>query len=316
MSDHTIKGLRAQFKATGKFHTPPELALFLRSLIPGTPRDVYDPTCGAGALLSVFDDCIPKYGQDIDSGALNDAAMIPNMHTAYGDVLEEAAYMDKRFHAIVANPPFGIKWRPHEDERFDAMPCIPTQGRADYAFIGHIIHMLAEDGVAAVLCSTGILFRSGREQQIRRWMIEQNLIDQVISIPGNTFPDTSIATACIVIRKDRSATSITFHDRANNLTREVELSEVASNDYGLLVSNYVQPELEAPEEVDLHAVQRSVMSSAVKNIKAELELQKIICELEGKDFYPHWKQMRNAVDEMRPARTINDEQQMELVIGE
>lgn len=47
-ASHTIKGLRAQFKSVGKFHTPPELALMLRSYIPGEPACVYDPTCGAG----------------------------------------------------------------------------------------------------------------------------------------------------------------------------------------------------------------------------------------------------------------------------
>ena len=76
MSTHSIKGLRAEFREAGKFHTPPELAKFLHDLIPDADqvRDVYDPTCGAGNLLAVFPNSTPKWGQDIDAAALADAA--------------------------------------------------------------------------------------------------------------------------------------------------------------------------------------------------------------------------------------------------
>ena len=125
---HTIKGLRAQFKAVGKFHTPPELALLLRSYIPGDPQAVYDPTCGAGSLLSVFPEGVEKFGQDIDQAALDDAAMLPNFHGHYGDVLTDPAWLDKRFPAIVANPPFSIKWEPTVDERFMSAPPFLASG--------------------------------------------------------------------------------------------------------------------------------------------------------------------------------------------
>ena len=94
MSTHSIKGLRAEFREAGKFHTPPELAKFLHDLIPDADqvRDVYDPTCGAGNLLAIFPDSTPKFGQDIDEAALRDAReRLSNFTGHLGDILEDPA---------------------------------------------------------------------------------------------------------------------------------------------------------------------------------------------------------------------------------
>lgn len=293
---HTIKGLRAQFKAVGKFHTPPELALFLRSLLPENPRDVYDPTCGAGALLSVFDESTPKYGQDIDQAALDDAGLIPNFTGHLGDVLTDPAFMDKKFHTIAANPPFSIKWEPQWDERFFGAPTIPTQGRADFAFIIHILHMLADDGVAAVLQFPGVLYRGGREQKLRQWMIQENVVDQIISIPGDTFTDTAISTACIVLRKDRGATDmIHMIDQEHDLTRDVPVDEIQANDYSLSVSTYVQPPVEEKPAVDPLALQEQIVEYMITNLTSGLKVQKHVCQLESIDFEPIRQRVMEAV---------------------
>ena len=98
---HTIKGVRAQFKAQGKFHTPPELVEFVTKLVDPDPRDVYDPTCGDGALLGAFPDDIPKFGQDIDQEALTDAERLPNFHGHLGDVLTDPAWVDHKFLSLI-----------------------------------------------------------------------------------------------------------------------------------------------------------------------------------------------------------------------
>jgi len=296
---HTIKGLRAQFKEQGKFHTPPELAGFLRSLIPGVPRDVYDPTCGAGALLSVFPDEVPKFGQDIDTAALADAELIPNMTTVCGDVLIDPAWIDKRFHAIVANPPFSIRWEPQADERFMYAPTVPTASRADYAFLIHIMHMLADDGVAAVLNFPGILYRGNREGVLREWFIRNNWVDKVILIPGDTFTDTSISTVCLVLRKDRTGDTIRFEDREHDVSRDVPVSEVEAAGFTLSVSSFVQPEMPEAEPFDAWGAEQLARNGAARKLRSELRFSRQVARFEGWPFAPFIEQLDEVLNEFR-----------------
>ena len=291
MSTHSIKGLRAEFREAGKFHTPPELAKFLHDLIPDADqvRDVYDPTCGAGNLLAIFPDSTPKFGQDIDEAALQDARTRLSTFTGHlGDVLENPAWVDRRFHAIVANPPFSVKWEPHVDERFQDAPTVPTQGRADFAFLLHILYMLADDGTAAVLQFPGVLYRGGREQKLRRYLVEElNTVDRVIHLPGKTFEDTTISTCALVLRKDREAGApIHVEDRENHVSREVPLEEIADNDWTLSPTVYVQPEVEEIA-VDTVELNRLAWNSARRQIAAQLAFQRRVCEWEGWDFEPY-----------------------------
>ena len=282
MTAHTIKGLRAEFKAQGKFHTPPELALFLRSLVHDAPRNVYDPTCGAGSLLSVFNPDTPKYGQDIDMAALEDAALLDNMHTAYGDVLTNPAWVDKRLHTIVANPPFSIKWTPiTDDPRFTVAPTIPTQGKADYAFLLHILHMLADDGIAAVLGFPGILYRGQREGKIRQWMVERNYVDHVIQIPGDTFTDTSISTCCLVLRKDREEDApVAFTDRELDTSVEISREDIAANGFNLAVSSYVQPPEPKKPPFDPVEVESAAQANLLRKLQGEMRFSMMVARLE------------------------------------
>lgn len=297
---HTIKGLRAQFKAVGKFHTPPELALFLRSLIPGEPSRVYDPTCGAGALLSVFPEETEKYGQDIDEAALADAELLPNFHGHLGDVLADPAWVNERFEAIVANPPFSIRWEPRVDERFLFTPEIPTASRADYAFILHIVHMLAEGGTAAVLSFPGVLYRGGREGKIRRWLVEEGLVERVLHIPGDRFTDTSIATCVLVLRKGRDVGApIVFEDTETGAVAEVPVEQVAANDFGLSVGQYAvlpEPEREPVDPAELEGLARA---NALRKVRAEIQVSLLVAELEGWDVSPFLDDLAGVVDEFR-----------------
>lgn len=296
MSDpHTIKGLRQEFKSVGKFHTPPELvatiAALAKSQLVGEPREVYDPTCGAGDLLSAFPD-VPKYGQGIDSQAVEDAHVsLDNFHSHIGDVLTEPAWMDKKFHLIVANPPFSIKWEPQDDERFQEAPTIPTQSRADYAFLLHIIHMLADDGVAVVMNFPGILYRGGREGKIRQWLVEQNLVSHVVHIPGGKFEDTTIATCILVIQKCRQRVGAQFIDMEHDLDRWVDRKEIAENDFTLSVSTYVWPPEPVLEPIDAWELQCQARSQSMARLRHELAMDQMVCDLEGWSHADYRKQL-------------------------
>ncbi|MDK4286963.1 N-6 DNA methylase [Corynebacterium pseudodiphtheriticum] len=297
---HTLKGLRADFKKVGKFHTPPALAKALSELIPGTPDRVYDPTCGAGALLEVFAGA-EKYGQDIDAEALDDAEA-KGVNIAHGDVLTSPAFMDQRFDAIVANPPFSIEWSPAPpgDPRFDALPTVPTKSKADYAFIAHIIHMLADGGTAAVLCFPGVAYRGGREQKIRAWMIEQNLIDRVIHIPGDTFVDTTISTIIMVIKKGRADAPIVFENREHDTQATATAEEIRANDYNLSPSSYAPAPEPEKEPFDAWAVQQQARRGIIKRLQADMRIDAMVCQFEGWDFEEHRRELIKTIRDFQP----------------
>jgi len=113
VAEYNLKNIKQDFKDKGIFYTQPELALFMKNLIDIEIRDVYDPTCGAGNLLAVFDDDLPKYGQELNDHQLEYAQNNLKNFTGYcGDTLKDPAFMDKRFSCIMGNPPFSIKWEP------------------------------------------------------------------------------------------------------------------------------------------------------------------------------------------------------------
>lgn len=293
--EYNIKNIKEEFKAKGIFYTQPELAKYIMSLVDIEITDVYDPTCGDGGLLACFPDDLPKYGQEINDHQLAVANERLVNFTGYcGDTLKDPAFMHKRFSCIVANPPFSIKWDPpvgmFKDARFADVPALPPPSKADYAFLLHIVHLLKHDGIAIVLNFPGILYRGNSEGIIRKWFVEQNLIEKVIAIPGKTFVDTTIATALLVIKKNKVGTDIEFIDNEIKLSRTVSAEEVAKNDYTLSVSTYVQPEVKK-QVVDADALQQLARQQTLSKLKADIEMDKMICELEGWDFKAYVNQL-------------------------
>lgn len=304
---HTVKGIREQFRKQGKYHTPPELVATLTAIAKSQlgdiePRDVYDPTCGAGALLSTWGN-IPKYGQDIDAEALADAeAALTNFTGAHGDTLTDPAFMDRRFHLIVANPPFSIKWDPRVDVRFDDAPVIPTKSKADYAFILHILHLLADDGIAVVMGFPGILYRGGREGKIRAWLIEQNLISHVARIPGGRFEDTAVETCVIVLKKNRTSTQIRFLDLEHDLSEVVDREAVLENEAALSVGRYVSPPTPAAAPVDERALQRQARKQAIARLESDVRIDAMVCQLAGTgDHDTYLDQLSQTISKHRKA---------------
>lgn len=277
MQDYNIKSIRQDFKEKGIFYTQKELAEYLKSFLPDNVTEIYDPTCGNGGLLSVFDDSVEKYGQDINAEQVAVASeRLTNFHGVVGDTLESPAFPDRKFKHIIANPPFSIKWEPHTDERFKPLPCLPPKSKADYAFIAHILHYLSDDGMAVVLNFPGILYRGNAEGKIRRWMVEQNYVDTVIEVDGGHFVDTKIATAVLVLKKRRDVTDIKFIH--NDREIEMPAEKIAENDYNLTVSYYLPEEIEK-EEIDPIALEMHARKAFLSRLEDELAFEKFVCEM-------------------------------------
>lgn len=299
---HDIKTLRAHFKDKGVFYTDSKLAELLKSFIPNDVTEVYDPTCGDGALLDVFPREVKKYGQEIDLYQAETACKrLQNAVIATGDTLASPQFKNRRFRGIVANPPFSIKWNPEKADVdiFHDCPVLPPAGKADYAFLLHILHVLAPDGVAAILNFPGVCYRGQREGQIRKWMVEQNYIDEVWHIEGGHFVDTKIPTCLLVLRKNRQTTDVRFYNRELKITRVVTKKEIEDNGYNLSVSAYVSEPATPRPQIDPMALENMAQRNVLQNIRAQIEFSKAVAGFEGWSLTPFLDKIQSLVNEYR-----------------
>lgn len=306
--EHDIKSIRKKFKENGVFYTGEKLSLFLKSFLPDDIIEVYDPTCGGGNLLSVFTDEVAKYGQELDEQQAKECAdRLNNATIMTGDTLITPHFADRRFKAIVANPPFSVKYSPDECYRFTDWPNVmPPPSKADYAFLLHIWSMLDDGGVAVTVNFPGILYRGQREGQIREWLVRQNAIERVMLMKGNYeyFVDTSISTALVVLRKGRASTSIIFADEEQNIEREVPFEEVEKNGFVLSPSSYVQPPEPEKPPVDPRMLESKARQGVLRTIRAQLNFSLAVAEMEGWSIEPFLDEIHDVINEFRQQPTL------------
>lgn len=301
-------------KKAGEFYTPQEVSKILAKIVTtGKKRlkSVYDPTCGSGSLLlrvaKEVEEIGDFYGQELNRTTYNLARMNMILHDVHysrfdirqEDTLVEPQHVDDRFEAIVANPPFSANWKGNAnplnetDERFSQYGKLAPNTKADFAFVQHMIHQLADNGTMACVLPHGVLFRGAAEATIRQYIIEkQNYLDAVIGLPSNIFYGTSIPTCILVLSKCRVHNdNILFIDASNecekdgnknklspaNIERIVNtyrkrqtiakfsyvatMTEVIENEYNLNIPRYVDT-FEEEEPIDLDAVSMRLKSLA------------------------------------------------------
>jgi type I restriction enzyme M protein len=291
-------------KKAGEFYTPQGVSKVLAKLVTMGKRKLksaYDPTCGSGSLLlrvaKEVEEVSAFYGQELNRTTYNLARMNMILHDVHfqrfdlrqEDTLEHPQHLDHRFEAVVANPPFSAQWSASplhlSDDRFSQYGRLAPSSKADFAFVQHMIHHLADNGTMAVVLPHGVLFRGGAEGHIRQYLIEdRNYLDAVIGLPANIFYGTSIPTCILVFKKCREqADNILFIDasqhydkvKTQNFLRDADiekiistyserkaeekysymasLQEVKENDYNLNIPRYVDTFAEE-EPIDLQEI--------------------------------------------------------------
>ena len=249
-------------KSAGEFYTPQEVSTILAKIVTTGKdrlRSVYDPTCGSGSLLlrvareanvSMF------YGQELTRTTYNLARMNMILHDVHfsqfdiqhNDTLQYPQHRDLRAEAIVANPPFSARWKGdasplnESDERFSQFGRLAPKTKADYAFLTHMYHHLADDGIAASVFPHGVLFRGAAEGTIRQYLIEElNAIDAIIGLPANIFFGTSIPTCIVVFKKCRIVSDdVVFIDASGeeNFKKEGNQNYLRPKDIKKIVDTY------------------------------------------------------------------------------
>jgi len=230
-------------KKAGEFYTPPMVSTLLAKLVTQGKdklKSVYDPTCGSGSLLLKVSKEIKRkggevgsyFGQESNPSTYNLARMNMILHGVHyrnfdiqqDDTLEQPHHVEKRFEAVVANPPFSAEWSSSSsfltDERFAGFNKLPPKDLADYAFIQHMFYQLEQDGLMAVVVPHGVLSRKGAELDFRKKYIQCGL-KAVISLPEDIFYGTGIPTCILLLEKsDSDNKHIFFADMSNDFYRD------------------------------------------------------------------------------------------------
>ncbi len=311
--------------------TPPDLNRLMAELVEARPNEcVYDPAAGtASTLIAVAQKVngkITLYGQELDLDNFRLARINLFLHEMYalleqGDVLRAPAFVEdgrvKQFERIVCHPEFsrgnwGEEVATNDPFRRFAYG-VPPNSNADWAFIQHIIASLSEGGRAVVLMPHGVLFRSGAEGEIRKKVVEADLLEAVIGLPEKIFFGVGIPGVILVFSKpkpDERRGKVLFVDasreyergtRKNRLRDEdiakiadtyrqfmevdgyskvVTLDEIASHDYNLNITRYL-PTASDEEAIDWIELQGELESVKGERSSLEEALQRVFEVLGG-----------------------------------
>ena len=251
-------------KSGGEFFTPQEVSELLTRIATHGKSEVnkvYDPACGSGSLLLQSIKVLGKdkvrqgfFGQEKNLTTYNLCRINMFLHDvnydhfniAYGDTLINPQHWDDEpFEVIVSNPPYSTKWEGDDnptlinDPRFSPAGVLAPKSKADLAFTMHMLSWLAADGTAAIVEFPGVLYRGGKEQKIRKYLLEKNFIDAVIQLPPNLFFGTSIATCIIVLRKSKTDDSVLFIDASERFVHVGNQNQLSPDDIATIMDAYV-----------------------------------------------------------------------------
>ena len=333
-------------KKAGEFYTPQQISSILSAIVtldsqePKTgPRrkldSVFDFACGSGSLLlnvrhrmSEAGGSIGRiYGQESNITTYNLARMNMLLHGVkdtefeiwHGDTLkndwdwlrETNPAKKPKFDAVVANPPFSYRWEPKDETSQDARfrnHGVAPKSAADFAFLLHGLHYLKDDGVMAIILPHGVLFRGGKEAEIRTKLLSDGHIDTVIGLPANLFYSTGIPVCILVLKKCKKPDDVLFINasehfikgkRQNQLTEEhiarivdtyrnrdeharysrrVAMQEIIDNDCNLNISRYIST-AEAEQDIDLAAVHAELQANDSRIDEAKQRHNAFLAEL-------------------------------------
>lgn len=301
-------------------------------LAPKAGETVYDPAAGTGGMLIeairyMKGDKLTYgriYGQEKNLATSAIARMNLFLHGAVdfnvtqGDTLRSPNYLDggqlRRFNCVIANPPFSLKnWGADQfasDIYGRNIWGCPTDSNGDFAWLQHMVKSMDEDtGRLAVVLPQGVLFRSGKEGEIRKKMIESDKLECVITLVGGVFYSTGVSACILLLNNNKvhnhkgrvcliDASAIYTPQRAQNIMTEddinrvfelyrnyedvvervkvVTLDDIRSKDYTLAINNYI--EKKEQETVPPAEVRRQYFEALDEVIEAETEMRRLLVE--------------------------------------
>ena len=319
----------------GEFYTPACLVRTMVECIEPFKGKVYDPACGSGGMFvqsmkfveehqgNIYN--IGIYGQEKNPTTWRLAKMNLAIRSMYGDLGKYAAdtftedlHKDLKADYILANPPFNLEWdrdKVENDPRWRFG--LPPKTNANYAWLQHMISKLSQNGKMACILANGSLASGGQEQDIRKKMIENDLIECIISMPDKLFYTVSVPCSIWILNRNKNKKnetlfinasnlgdmvtrrlkelnaedikkiSSTYHDFCKNdsFVGETGFSKVitnevlAQNDYVLTPGRYVEFDLNDDEDISFEEKVGSLKQSLTQNIEESKKLDEEILNI-------------------------------------
>ena len=316
-------------KKGGEFYTPKKVVeLLVELLAPTEKMRISDPTCGSGGMLIECAHYLRRHGKNprnlsltgqeknLGTWAICKMNMllhgIPDARIEKGDTIRDPKLRDgdglALFSRVIANPPFSLdEWGREvaENDPYGRFKYgIPPKTKGDLAFVQHMIATTDRTGMVGVVMPHGVLFRGSTEGEIRKGILQEDLVEAVIGLPPNLFYGTGIPAAIIIVnrakRSDRKR-KVLFIDasrdfgskttqnvlRSEDVTkiaatfqaycdvekyaRVVALDEIASNDFTLNISRYLET-ADAAETVDVAGALARLRELERRRAEAEAEM--------------------------------------------
>lgn len=223
----------AEGKKGGEFYTPRSVVKLLVAMLEPYKGRVYDPCCGSSGMFVQSEEFIAAHGGTIGDlsiygqesnyttwrlAKMNLAIRGIDGNIKHGDTFHNDQHPDLKADFIIANPPFNISdWggdRLKEDKRWEFGT--PPSGNANYAWVQHMIHKLAPTGTAGFVLANGSMSsnQSG-EGEIRKKIIEAELVDCMVAMPGQLFYSTQIPACLWFLARDKR--NHKFRDRRGSI---------------------------------------------------------------------------------------------------
>jgi len=300
-------------KSGGEFYTPSEVVWLLVSLLkPTAGMKIYDPTAGSGGMLIQTRNYLLNqgenaqnlslYGQEMNLNTWAICKMSMFLHGVFnadirkGDTLGDPQHTSggelMSFDRVIANPPFSLKkWGKDgaDSDPYGRYPYgTPPKDAGDLAFIQHMIASLNAEGKMGVVVPHGVLFRGSSEKDIRKGILEDDLLEAVIGLPSALFYGTGIPAALLIINKKKPAerkgkvlfinSELEYQEGKNQnklrdediqhvmdvydayederrYSKVVSMDEIRENDYNLNIRRYADTS-PPPEQFDVKAILR------------------------------------------------------------
>lgn len=217
-------------ETAGEQYTPDDVIALIAEIIASkieesdTLLKIYDCTCGGGNMLFGVEDRINQkfkrltqtYGQDWNDAlyALSkiESRFRPDSKIEHGNTLVEDKFYNEEFDVVIANPPYGVSWKGYKSdithdktERFKYLPSISD---GQLLFMQHLISKLDSFGMGVVVHNGSTLFSGdagSAESNIRKWMLDSDIVEAVIQLPTDEFFNTGIYTYLWVLNKNKQA---------------------------------------------------------------------------------------------------------------
>jgi len=216
-------------ETAGEQYTPDDVIALIAEIIASKIEDndkllkIYDCTCGGGNMLFGVEDRINQkfkrltqtFGQDWND-ALYALAKIESRFRAdskieHGNTLVNDKFYNEEFDVVIANPPYGVSWKGYEkdinNDKTERFKFIPSISDGQLLFMQHLISKLDSQGIGVVVHNGSTLFSGdagSAESNIRKWMLDSDIVEAIIQLPTNEFFNTGIYTYLWVLNKNKA----------------------------------------------------------------------------------------------------------------